>query len=72
VIAALCWAVKVTGDSLMNSLLKTGLGFRYCLAAPFKDLLIGFLWIVPLVNRKTNWRGNPVKITHNTLLLPTN
>ncbi len=71
-IMAFCWAAKITGDSLMNSLMKTGLGFRYCLAAPIKDLLVGILWVVPLVNRKTNWRGNPVKITHNTLLLPTN
>lgn len=71
-IAAFCWGAKITGDSLMNSLLKTGLGFRYCLAAPFKDLLIGFLWIVPLVNRKTKWRGNPIRIARNTLLLPTN
>ncbi len=71
-IATFCWAAKITGDSLMNSLLKTGLGFRYCLAAPFKDLLIGFLWIVPLINRKTEWRGNPIRIARNTLLLPTN
>ncbi len=71
-IAALCWAAKITGDALLNSLLKTGLGIRHCLAAPFKDLLVGFLWIVPLVNRKTNWRGNPMKIARNTLLLPTN
>ncbi|HUI30915.1 MAG TPA: glycosyltransferase [Candidatus Acidoferrales bacterium] len=71
-IAALCWAAKVMGDSLMNSLLKTGLGVRHCLAAPFKDLLIGFLWIVPIVNRRTSWRGTPVRIARNTLLLPTN
>jgi ceramide glucosyltransferase len=71
-ITALCWAAKITGDSLMNSMLKTGLQFRHCLAAPFKDLLIGFLWIVPLVNRRTSWRGNQVKIARNTLLVPTN
>ncbi len=71
VVAALCWAAKATGDSLMNSILKTGLTFSQCLAAPFKDMLVGFLWIVPLVNRKTNWRGKSVKIARNTLLLPT-
>lgn len=71
-IAALCWAAKITGDALLNSLLKTGLGFRHCLAAPFKDLLVGFLWIVPLVNSRTNWRGNPMKIARKTLLLPMN
>lgn len=72
ILAALCWAAKVTGDSLMNSMLKSGLGFRHCLAAPFKDLLIGFLWIIPLVNRKISWRGRRVKIARNTLLSPNN
>ncbi|HEY9165834.1 MAG TPA: ceramide glucosyltransferase [Candidatus Kryptonia bacterium] len=71
VIAGLCWLVKITGDSLMNYTLNTGLGFRHCVAAPFKDIVIGMTWPVPLVNRKTKWRGNPVKITRNTLLLPT-
>ncbi len=69
-IAAFCWAAKITGDALLNSSLETGLGFRHCLAAPMKDLVIAFTWPVPLVNRKTKWRGNPVRVTHNTLLLP--
>jgi len=72
ILGALCWAAKITGDSLMNSLLNTGLQLKHCLAAPLKDLLIGFLWIVPLVNRKTSWRGKQVKIARDTLLLPTN
>ena len=71
VIAALCWVTKITGDAMMNSALKSGLGFTQCIAAPFKDLLIAFIWPVPLFNRKTKWRGNQVRITHNTLLLPT-
>lgn len=72
VLVMLCWAAKIIGDSLMNSLLKTGLFVKHCLVAPLKDLLIGFLWIVPIVNRKTSWRGNQVKVARNTLLLPTN
>jgi ceramide glucosyltransferase len=71
-LAMLSWTAKATGDSLMNSMLKTGIGLRLCLAAPLKDLLIGFLWIVPLVNRKTSWRGSQIKIARNTLLSPTN
>lgn len=69
-VTALCWSAKITGDALMNATLKTGLGFQDCLASPIKDLVIGFSWPVPLVNSKTEWRGNPVRITHNTLLLP--
>ncbi len=71
-ITALCWLVKSTGDALMNSILKSGLEFRRCLAAPVKDILVGALWIVPLVNKRSSWRGNPVKIARNTLLVPTN
>lgn len=69
-LTAFCWGAKIIGDALMNATLGTGLGIGQCLAAPVKDLVIGFTWVVPLVNRKTNWRGNPVKITRNTLLLP--
>jgi ceramide glucosyltransferase len=70
-LVAFSWGVKIVGDTLMNSILRTGLGPRHCLAAPFKDLVIAFTWPVPLVNRRTKWRGNHVRITHNTLLLPT-
>lgn len=69
-VTAFCWGAKIIGDALMNATLRTGLGFGQCLAAPVKDLVIAFTWVVPLVNRKTNWRGNPVKITRDTLLLP--
>ena len=69
-VTAFCWSAKIIGDTLMNATLETGLRFRHCLAAPIKDLVIAFTWPVPLVNRKTKWRGNPVRVTHNTLLLP--
>lgn len=71
-VTAFCWGAKITGDALMNATLSTGLGIGECLAAPVKDLVIAFTWPVPLINRKTNWRGNPVKITRDTLLLPSN
>ncbi len=67
---ALFWCAKILGDALMNATLRTGIRFRDCLAAPIKDLIIGLSWPVPLVNSKTKWRGNPVRITHDTLLLP--
>ena len=67
---AFTWGAKITGDALMNATLDSGLGITHCMAAPIKDLLIAFSWPVPLVNRKTNWRGTSVKITRNTLLLP--
>lgn len=69
-VTAFCWAAKITGDALMNATLETGLGLGQCMTAPLKDLLIASTWPVPLVNRKTHWRGNPVKITRDTLLLP--
>ena len=71
-VTAFCWGAKISGDALMNATLSTGLGFGQCLAAPLKDLVIAITWPIPLINRKTNWRGNPVRITHKTLLLPAN
>jgi ceramide glucosyltransferase len=71
-LTAFCWGAKISGDALMNAALSTGLGIGQCLAAPLKDLVIAFTWPIPLINRKTKWRGNPVRITHKTLLLPTN
>lgn len=69
-VTAFCWGAKITGDALMNAMLRTGVGPGQCIASPIKDLVIASLWPIPLVNRKTYWRGNPVKITHDTLLLP--
>ncbi len=69
-VTAFCWAAKITGDALMNATLRTGVGAGQCLAAPVKDLVIASLWPIPLVKRRTQWRGNPVTITRNTLLLP--
>lgn len=71
-VTALCWAAKISGDAFLNAALSTGIGINQCLAAPIKDIVIALLWPVPLINRKTNWRGNPVRITHKTLLLPSN
>lgn len=71
-VTAFCWGTKIIGDALMNATLDSGLGLGECVAAPVKDIVIASMWPVPLINRKTNWRGNPVRITHDTLLLPTN
>lgn len=69
-VTAFCWGAKIAGDALINATLRTGVGPGQCIVSPLKDLVIASLWPVPLVNRRTHWRGNPVKITHNTLLLP--
>ncbi len=69
-VVLLCWAAKITGDSLMNAVLDSGIGLKECLWAPVKDLFIAVTWPVPVFHSKTKWRGNLVKITKDTLLLP--
>jgi hypothetical protein len=40
------------------------------LLSPFKDLLIGAAWFVPLVSRAVVWRGNRYLIGDNSMLSP--
>ncbi len=66
----LFWTVKITGDAFMNATLATGIGFKECLLSPVKDILIALAWPIPLFHSSTKWRGNRVKISRDTLLIP--
>lgn len=65
--------VKIIGDYYMNRLASRHVSqsgypqsvcysmagsFKQHLLVPAKDIVIGFLWFVPLVSSKVNWRGN--------------
>ena len=68
--AILTSLIKVAGDFYLG---KTGTEldnpFLYLLV-PFKDLLIGFIWPVPIVSNTVVWRGNRYSIGKNSLLFP--
>jgi hypothetical protein len=38
--------------------------------APVKDLVIGFIWFVPLISNTVEWRGNRYIIGKDSLLSP--
>jgi ceramide glucosyltransferase len=40
------------------------------LLIPIKDILLGFLWLIPFINNKINWRGSTFRIAKGTQLLP--
>ncbi|MGO9014816.1 MAG: ceramide glucosyltransferase [Dissulfurispiraceae bacterium] len=69
--AILTSLLKVAGDFYLGR--KTGSEldnpFLYLLA-PFKDLLIGLIWSVPIVSNTVVWRGNRYSIGKNSILSP--
>ena len=69
--AILTSLIKVAGDFYLGRKTGTELDnpFLYLLV-PFKDLLIGFIWPVPIVSNTVVWRGNRYSIGKNSLLSP--
>lgn len=71
-------ALKVLGDYLIGRSLDRQAGpltlrrlkpYHYALA-PFKDLLIGLIWFVPLLSGTVVWRGNRYRIGRDSRLSP--
>lgn len=68
-------AVKIAGDYGLARMIHSGddespSSFRHYLLVPLKDLLMGFLWFVPLVSKTVVWRGNRFIIGKDSLLSP--
>ncbi len=60
--------IKGAGDYYIGKKIEGSLHpLTYCLA-PVKDLLIGLLWFLSIVNNTVVWRGNRLMIGENTLL----
>ncbi len=65
--------LKITGDLVSNTFfLHSPLHPLLCIFSPVKDIIIAMLWLVPLINSKTKWRGMKLKVTKNSLLVPSN
>ena len=69
--AILTSLIKVAGDFYLGRKTGTELDnpFLYLLA-PFKDLLIGLMWSVPIVSNTVVWRGNRYSIGKDSILSP--
>ena len=63
-------AVKMIGDFCLGRRTGTGLHPLAYLLSPFKDLLIGLIWFVPLVDDTVTWRGNRYRIGKDSVLSP--
>ena len=63
-------ALKIAGDRHLG--IRTGAAthpFAYLLV-PIKDLIIGVLWLVPLLSDTVLWRGNRYRIVQDSRLMP--
>jgi ceramide glucosyltransferase len=68
--ALLVSLLKVLGDWYIGRTIRAGMHPLLYLLSPFKDLLIGAAWFVPLVSRTVAWRGNRYLIGENSMLSP--
>ncbi|MDA8169651.1 MAG: ceramide glucosyltransferase [Nitrospiraceae bacterium] len=70
VLASVASLAKTLGDWYLGK--KTGSGINaLCYAlVPFKDLVIGILWFVPVLSKSVVWRGNRYLIGKDSFLQP--
>ncbi len=62
--------IKVAADTIAAELLKSDLKWRQYLWIPFKEILMGILWVLPFFIHTVTWRGNKFVIGKNTELIP--
>jgi ceramide glucosyltransferase len=62
--------IKLLIDIDTARTLKSNLRHYHYLLIPVKDIMLGFLWLVPFINNKVNWRGTIFRIGKGTRLLP--
>ena len=61
-------ALKTAGDLYIGKSRETGLRPLSYLLVPFKDVLIGFIWFVPIFSSSVVWRGNKYLIGKDSML----
>src|SRR5690606_34751666 len=70
-VAALVLAtiIKVSGDAFLVRVCRgTPMPARFLLVAPFKDVLMGFVWFYSGVSRSVTWRGVKLRFGKNSQL----
>jgi ceramide glucosyltransferase len=63
-------AIKMARDFYLGKRVGAGMHPLLYLIAPFKDLIIGLLWFVPVLSNTVAWRGNRYCIGKDSLLSP--
>lgn len=62
--------VKIMGDLYLKKITGSSMNPYFYLLSPIKDLIIGFLWFIPIVSNTIVWRGNRLLISRDSRLLP--
>jgi ceramide glucosyltransferase len=70
VLASTAAVLKIVGDRSLGEVTGASLPWKAVLLAPMKDLIIGFLWFVPLVSDTVVWRGNRYVLDRDSRLSP--
>ena len=67
---ALVSSLKAIRDFAIGRILGTGQKVSSFIMAPFKDIVIGLVWFVPILDNTVTWRGNRYRIGRDSLLAP--
>ncbi len=67
-LAATVSALKIAHDFYIGKKLRAGMNPIFYLLSPLKDLVVGFIWFVPILTNTVVWRGNKYTIGKNSLL----
>lgn len=62
--------IKVLGDLYLRRIISSDSSPFVYLLSPVKDLIIGFIWFVPILNNRVMWRGNKYLIGRDSMLYP--
>jgi ceramide glucosyltransferase len=66
--AVLVSALKTTVDMAVGMTLNSGMNPSQFLLVPLKDIMIGFVWFVPIFDNTVNWRGDSYIVTKGSVL----
>jgi ceramide glucosyltransferase len=69
-LAATVSFLKVVHDFYIGTKLRSDMNPLFYLLSPVKDLIIGFVWFVPILSNTVAWRGNRYIIGKDSLLSP--
>jgi ceramide glucosyltransferase len=69
-LAATVGSLKIVHDFYIGNKLRVDMNPLLYLLSPVKDLIIGFIWFVPILSNTVAWRGNRYIIGKDSLLSP--
>jgi ceramide glucosyltransferase len=62
--------IKIIGDLYLKKTINSNSNPLVYLLSPVKDIIIGFIWFVPMLSRSVVWRGNRYRIGKDSMLSP--